>query len=142
MTINKTQISGWMDLGRGVSLGVADGLWSVASKNGVIPLKTDGDFNRLLALLEKPFEQVNEGIERYVKQEGLYVKSPTATIVKAGLQSNSDYWVGLALAWYEKLPPDDRSELYGDLCAAAIAKGVGQKNRQVASRESKRLVPS
>jgi hypothetical protein len=131
-----------VDLGRGVSLGVADGLWSVASANGVIPLKADSDFARLLSLLEKPFEHVDEAIERYVKQEGLHVKSPAAKIVKAGLQSNSDYWVGLALAWYEKLPPDDRPELHGDLCAAAIGKGVGQKNRQIASRESKRLVPS
>lgn len=56
-------------------------------------LQEEESFWRVLVLLEKPYEEVREKLGRGF----CYLN-----VVLAGLDSESDYWIGLALSWVEQ----------------------------------------
>ncbi|MDF5874463.1 hypothetical protein P4112_26130 [Pseudomonas aeruginosa] len=71
----------------------SEGLWYLSMGDQVFFLQEEESFWRVLVLLEKPYEEVRE------KLEGGFCY---LNVVLAGLDSESDYWIGLALSWIEQ----------------------------------------
>lgn len=70
----------------------SEGLWYLSV--GIRFFSPGGrEFWRVLVLLEKPYEEVREKLGRGF----CYLN-----VVLAGLDSESDYWIGLALSWIEQ----------------------------------------
>ncbi|WP_208528424.1 hypothetical protein, partial [Pseudomonas aeruginosa] len=86
------------DLGYYIESGMAlrcnsEGLWYLSVGDQVFFLQEGESFWRVLVLLEKPYEEVREKLG-----DGFCYLS----VVLAGLDSESDYWVGFALSWIEQ----------------------------------------
>ncbi|MEE1707122.1 hypothetical protein, partial [Pseudomonas aeruginosa] len=71
----------------------SEGLWYLSMGDQVFFLQEEESFWRVLVLLEKPYEEVRE------KLGGGFCY---LNVVLAGLASESDYWIGLALSWIEQ----------------------------------------
>ena len=66
------------------------GEWQIAGSNQSFHLKGTEDFWRVVSLLEIPYEKARS----ILGDEFAY-----PNVILAGLDSKSEYWVGLALSW-------------------------------------------
>ena len=77
----------------------------------------------VLVLLEKPYEEVRE------KLGGGFCY---LNVVLAGLASESDYWIGLALSWIEQGGAEASDLLLARLKGVVEGRSANQKNRHKA----------
>ncbi|MGU0872045.1 hypothetical protein ACSEUM_04395 [Pseudomonas aeruginosa] len=86
-------------------------------------LQEEESFWRVLVLLEKPYEEVRE------KLRGGFCY---LNVVLAGLDSESDYWIGLALSWIEQGGAEASDVLLARLKRVVEGRSANQKNRHKA----------
>ncbi|QDH60143.1 hypothetical protein [Pandoraea pnomenusa] len=130
-----------IDLGHGLTLSFGDdGHWQVAGANGTCSLRSEKDFYRAVTMLEKSFVDANEAVRRYSMARPDSRPFQFDAVVKMALQSTTDHWAARALEWFPHLPLDQRRALADALRVVITAKWAGQKLRQQADRELKRLV--
>ncbi|MBI7468742.1 hypothetical protein JEV30_29625 [Pseudomonas aeruginosa] len=99
----------------------SEGLWYLSVGDQVFFLQEEESFWRVLVLLEKPYEEVRE------KLGGGFCY---LNVVLAGLASESDYWIGLALSWIEQAEASDL--LLARLKGVVEGRSANQKNRHKA----------
>ncbi|HBN9509818.1 hypothetical protein [Pseudomonas aeruginosa] len=101
----------------------SEGLWYLSMGDQVFFLQEEESFWRVLVLLEKPYEEVRE------KLEGGFCY---LNVVLAGLDSESDYWIGLALSWIEQGGVEVSDVLLARLEGVVEGRRASQKNRHKA----------
>lgn len=132
-------IDTYVDIGRGLQLSIVNSEWVVFVNDKLFPLRDEMDFFRVVSLLELPPEQVQEKLDQLKILSGDNFGFPFEAIVKAGLSSSSDYWVGLALSWLKILSLEKKAELKSILVMISHSKWSNQKIRQIADREVKTI---
>ncbi|HHW2943325.1 TPA: hypothetical protein ACUUBT_000792 [Pseudomonas aeruginosa] len=100
----------------------SEGLWYLSVGDEVFFLQEEESFWRVLVLLEKPYEEVREKLGG-----GCYLN-----VVLAGLASESDYWIGLALSWIEQGGAEASDLLLARLKGVVEGRSANQKNRHKA----------
>lgn len=83
-------------------------------------LQEEESFWRVLVLLEKPYEEVRE------KLRGGFCY---LNVVLAGLDSESDYWIGLALSWIEQGGAEASDVLLARLKRVVEGRSANQKKQ-------------
>ncbi|MGV8743907.1 hypothetical protein ACV35G_30225, partial [Pseudomonas aeruginosa] len=83
-------------------------------------LQEEESFWRVLVLLEKPYEEVRDKLGRGF----CYLN-----VVLAGLASESDYWMGLALSWIEQGGAEASDVLLARLTGVAEGRSTNQKKQ-------------
>ncbi|EKQ6347834.1 hypothetical protein P6M03_002168 [Pseudomonas aeruginosa] len=101
----------------------SEGLWYLSVGDQVFFLQEEESFWRVLVLLEKPYEEVREKL----KGGFCYLN-----VVLAGLDSESDYWIGLALSWIEQGVAEASDVLLARLKGVVEGRSANQKNRHKA----------
>ena len=99
------------------------GLWYWSVGDQVFFLQEEESFWRVLVVLEKPYEEVRE------KLGGGFCY---LNVVLAGLASESDYWIGLALSWIEQGGAEASDLLLARLKGVVEGRSANQKNRHKA----------
>lgn len=101
----------------------SEGLWYLSVGGSGFFLQEEESFWRVLVLLEKPYEEVREKLGRGF----CYLN-----VVLAGLDSESDYWIGLALSWVEQGGAEASDVLLARLKGVVEGRSANQKNRHKA----------
>ncbi|HBP5039053.1 hypothetical protein [Pseudomonas aeruginosa] len=123
------------DLGYYIESGMAlrcnsEGLWYLSVGDQVFFLQEEESFWRVLVLLEKPYEEVREKLG-----DGFCYLS----VVLAGLDSESDYWVGFALSWIEQGGAETSDVLLARLKRVIEGRSASQGNRHRAFSVLRRI---
>ena len=119
------------------TLGVTvDGQWVVEVSEGLQILDEGSKFILVIVLLERPLHVVagefHDGLIKHFGEfdkDDAYTLFPVTEIIRAGLKSESEYWVVLSLDWYESLAFEDRSGFENDLLKIMETKKISQKTR-------------
>ncbi len=122
------------------SMGIdALGNWVREEAAGIRILNTPVSFLRAQILLEQSLGTVRDQVTAFFTSLGVDVDAleyfPFAELVRAVLDSAlSEYWVGLALNWYDELPLEKRLTLVDSLVTVRDQKGLPQKLRHRAGK--------
>ncbi|HGM5797495.1 hypothetical protein KK198_06060 [Pseudomonas aeruginosa] len=123
------------DLGYYIESGMAlrcnsEGLWYLSVGDQVFFLQEEESFWRVLVLLEKPYEEVRG------KLGGGFCY---LSVVLAGLDSESDHWIGLALSWIEQGGAETSDVLLARLKRVIEGRSASQGNRHRAFSVLRRI---
>jgi hypothetical protein len=116
-----------------------DGRWVVAREDRLIPL--DGSHVWAAAPV---LELVPEAILRRMSESHALAPAspfPLTELLHRAFVGGSPYWAERGAQWYPFLADDDRRKLGSALGELADARWAGQKLRQFARREVRRLTP-
>jgi hypothetical protein len=109
-TSQKTQ---WLPItvlfGERIALGVStNAFWVRSTATGILELDDGDSCVFFLPVLEATFEQfqlrVLEGIRGHGMSDDFFKAFPCERLVVAGLKSESEYWVNMAMKWIECIP--------------------------------------
>lgn len=120
-----------------------DGRWVVEGKNNVFGLFEPKSYIRVMALLEKPLNNICEIIINTFKLSDsnleVYDIFPFVDIIKSGLEQESEYWAELAFKWFDEIPIEKKEILRDSLIKITNAKWASQKLRHRAIKEISKL---
>ncbi|TFY85612.1 hypothetical protein DYL59_24865 [Pseudomonas kairouanensis] len=105
--------------------------WKLKAGKATYCLIELSDFNRVISLLEMPIEDA---------KLALGPDFSYASVIKVGLQHDSDYWVGLAISWISDSSIHEAFVHVDDLKRLSQNRGSSQRNRHLAKRELKRHI--
>lgn len=128
----------------GSCMGISSiGEWVVEVSEGIHHLDKPQLYVYVMALLERPYEDVYEEISSMLIKISVTEEPscvfPFVNIVIAGFEQGSDYWATLAFDWFDLFSREHKLHLLDALSNVVNAKWASQKNRQKAKRELKRL---
>ncbi|KAF6570860.1 hypothetical protein JDW19_14190 [Paenibacillus polymyxa] len=110
-----------------------DAQWVINENQGIRILDEPWKYLRLLVLLEQQRKTVHNSLREALANYKIFVNLedvfPFAEIVKIGFEQKSDYWVELALNWFEELSLIKQSELVDYLSKIVNARWASQKLR-------------
>ncbi|WP_334075547.1 MULTISPECIES: hypothetical protein [Paenibacillus] len=110
-----------------------DAHWVINDKQGIRILDESWKFLRLLVLLEQPSNTVHNSLKEALASYNIIVNVedvfPFIEVVKIGFEQKSDYWVELALNWFEELSSIQQSEPLDSLYKIVNAHWASQKLR-------------
>ncbi|WP_135291567.1 hypothetical protein [Pseudomonas kairouanensis] len=105
--------------------------WKLKASEATYCLIELSDFNRVITLLETPLKDAKLALG----PDFSYV-----SLIKVGLQHDSDYWVGLAISWVSDSSIQEAFVHVDDLKRLSQNRGSSQRNRHLAKRELKRHI--
>lgn len=150
--VNNIKVSktiSWIELFRNpnqdCTLGITSkGYWIVVMKDKYQIIEAFKNYLLCLIFLECPINTIKDTIilnyEEIEENFNIYYVFPFIEIVKfAFTKSESDYWIQLALNWYEEFDTDARRTLKKELFSVSINKKFSQSSRHIASKYLKGL---
>ncbi|MBD1373659.1 hypothetical protein IC620_15030 [Hazenella sp. IB182357] len=112
---------------------VRENEWGIAFESGVFVLNNPRAYMYTLPLLEfslKEIEyQINEPLKGMDINVNIFQDFPVTEVVRAGLDSKSEYWATLAMDWYNDFQIEDKLKLQEYILAVYKQKGswINQK---------------
>lgn len=110
-----------------------DAQWVINENQGIRILDEPWKYLRLLILLEQQRKTVHNSLKEALANYKIFVNLedifPFSEIVKIGFEQKSDYWLELALNWFEDLSLIKQNELLYYLSEIVNARWASQKLR-------------
>ncbi|MVT49925.1 hypothetical protein GPL17_05420 [Bradyrhizobium yuanmingense] len=133
-------ISTEFEIKPGLSIALTEaGSWTIRADDREFRLEEINDFYRAWLLLERPFSDVRDALDRVASSANAATPFPFAKLIGSALKGQSRNWTDLAMAWVPFLAAAERATLRDLLSEVRDSKWASQKTRQLARKYVKEI---